>query len=109
MVRCDGASYLDLALQLPMTPDTLDAYQKAADRLLDSCDKRTVADAARLLALYVGHYQRRHGPIGIEALADLTSALPTSDHREDRAEGMRALAAALTLSAGLAHAAIDET
>jgi hypothetical protein len=91
-----------------MTPDTLEAYQQAADRLLDSCDKRTVAEAARLLALYVGHYQRRHGPIGIEALADLTGDLPDGDHRDDRAEGMRALAAALTLSAGLAQAALDE-
>ena len=92
-----------------MTPETLTAYEHVADRLLDTCDKPTVAAAARVLALYVGYYQRRHGPIGIEALADLTSELTTGDHRDDRAEGMRALAAALTLCAGLAQAAADDS
>jgi hypothetical protein len=88
-----------------MTPETLKAYEQVADRLLDTCDKRTLADTARVLALYVGYYQRRHGPVAIEALADLTSESTSGDRREDRAEGMRALAAALTLSAGLAQAA----
>jgi hypothetical protein len=92
-----------------MTPETLKAYEQVADRLLETCEKQTVAEAARVLGLYVGYYQRRHGPIGIEALADLTADSPSANQREDRAEGMRALAAALTLSAGLAQAATDES
>jgi hypothetical protein len=61
-------------------------------------DKTAIAETARLLALYVGHYQRRYGPIDIAALATLRTGTLTDEQAADLAEAMRCLAAALTLA-----------
>ena len=74
-------------------------YRECADRLLAVADPRAIQDAARTLALYVGYYQRRHGPISISALATLSSESAANPEQvADLAEGMRCLAAALTLA-----------
>ena len=73
-------------------------YRECADRLFTVAGTRAVEDAARVLALYVGYYQRRHGLISITALATLSSESPTAEQVADLAEGMRCLAAALTVA-----------
>src|ERR1700687_1274246 len=86
----------------PLTPskdqlERMTDYRECADLLLAVADHRAVADAARTLALYVGHYQRRHGPISLSALLSLSSH-ETAEQVADLSEGMRCLAAALTLA-----------
>jgi hypothetical protein len=73
-------------------------YRECADRLFAIANPRAIEDAARTLALYVGYYQRRHGPISIGALATLSSETASPEQVADLAEGMRCLAAALTLA-----------
>jgi hypothetical protein len=50
--------------------------------------------------LYVGHYQRRHGTISLGALLSLSSH-ETAEEVADLSEGMRCLAAALTLASAV--------
>jgi hypothetical protein len=76
-------------------------YRERTDQLLAMADIRVVADVARTLASYVGHYQRRHGPISLSALLALSDSDPTAEQVEDLSEGMRCLAAALTLASAL--------
>ena len=73
-------------------------YRECADRLFAAAGTRAVEEAARVLALYVGYYQRRHGVISISDLETLSRGSPTIEHAADLAEGMRCLAAALTLA-----------
>jgi hypothetical protein len=73
-------------------------YRECADRLFGLANPRAIEAAARTLALYVGYYQRRHGPISISALATLSSETASPEQVADLAEGMRCLAAALTLA-----------
>jgi hypothetical protein len=80
------------------TLDRLLDYRECADRLFAATSTRAVEQAARVLALYVGYYQRRHGVISISELATLSSESPTAEQAADIAEGMRCLAAALTLA-----------
>jgi hypothetical protein len=87
--------------------ETLNEYEHAADRLLAVSDKSAVARAARVLALYVGYYQLRYGPIGTAALATRDDTLPTAEQIADRVEAMRVLAAALTV-AGVTLSDCDE-
>lgn len=87
--------------------ETLNEYEQAANRLLAVSDKPKVERAARVLALYVGHYQLRHGPIGTAALSVIDTASPTHAQIADRAEAMRVLAAALTI-AGVADSDVED-
>ena len=87
--------------------ETLNEYEQVANRLLAVSDKRAVERAARVLALYVGHYQLRHGPISTAALAAIDTASPTHAQIADRAEAMRVLAAALTI-AGVADSDVED-
>jgi hypothetical protein len=73
-------------------------YRECADRLFAVANPSAIEDAARTLALYVGYYQRRHGPISISALTTLSSETASPEQFADFAEGMRCLAAALTLA-----------
>ncbi|MGZ8230880.1 MAG: hypothetical protein ACXWUS_14680 [Burkholderiales bacterium] len=88
--------------------ETLNEYERLANELLASSDKPAVERAARVLALYVGHYQMRYGPIKTAALAIIDSASPSGPQIADRAEAMRVLAAALTVAAVTASDADDE-
>jgi len=78
--------------------ETLHEYEQTADALLKASPRHAVERAARVLALYVGHYQRRYGLI-----APTDSAVPdfgplTAEQLADRVEGMRVLAAALAVA-----------
>jgi hypothetical protein len=91
-----------------MVHETAKAYEQVADGLLAMCDKQVIAQAARVLGLYVGYYQRRYGPIGTDAFTARSGDSASPEQAADFAEGMRALAAALTLSAGVAQQQDDE-
>jgi len=84
--------------------DTLDQYEQAATQLLASSDKAVIARAARVLAVYVGYYQLRHGPIPPAELATDGEPLRSEEQLAERMEASRILAAALTVASA---AAID--
>ena len=80
--------------------ERLQNYRERADRLLKLAGTRAVEEAARTLALYVGYYQRRHGPIPVNAMLTL-SGTPTVDQIADFSEGVRCLAAVFALTNSL--------
>src|SRR5689334_15197730 len=81
--------------------ETLNQYERTANELLASSDKHAIAQAARLLALYVGYYQLRYGPVPPSALPTGNS-VSTPEEIADRAEAMRVLAAALCITGTIA-------
>jgi hypothetical protein len=54
--------------------DDFRAFYSFADRLIDGASKEDVAEAARLLALNVAHYQQKYGALPFEGFADLLRA-----------------------------------
>jgi hypothetical protein len=56
------------------TPDDLRADFDLTDRLLAGASKKDLAEAARLLALNVGHYQLKFGALPPENFADMLRA-----------------------------------
>jgi len=88
--------------------ETLSHYERTANALLAASGKHAVEHAARVLALYVGHYQRRHGPIDTAALAAPDNGMPTPEQIADRVEAMRVLAAALVIAAAANDAGADD-
>jgi hypothetical protein len=92
----------------PYALDTLNEYEQLANQLLAVSDKKAIERVARALALYVGHYQVRYGPIGIAALTAINNTISTEEQIADRAEALRVLAAALTV-AGIAAGDPAET
>ena len=87
--------------------ETLNEYEQLANQLLVLADPRAIAHAARILALYVGHYQLRYGPIASDALDSINSTSPTAQQVADRVEAMRILAAAIAVAALSLPAADD--
>lgn len=60
-------------------------------------------EAARVLAMHVGYYQRRYGKVPMdETLAALHADNPTPDQLIDASEGMQCLIGILALVTGLA-------
>jgi hypothetical protein len=58
---------------------------------------------ARVLAVHIGHYQRRYGRVPMEeTLARLHTEAPTDEQIADLAEGMQTLVAVLMLATGVA-------
>jgi hypothetical protein len=87
--------------------ETLHEYEHTADALLTVSPRPAVERAARVLALYVGHYQRRHGLLSPTELSIPACGPLTAEQLADRVEAMRVLAAALVL-AGVVDALPDE-
>ena len=83
--------------------DDFRAFYELADRLIDAVGKEDVAEAARLLALNVAHYQLRYGALPLENFADM---LRTETIDEETAKilsaGMQNLVGALGQVTGLA-------
>ena len=77
--------------------EVLNEYERAANELLAVCDKQAVVRAARVLALCVGQYQLRYGPIDSAPVGDMNSPSPTEQQTADRIEALRVLSASLTL------------
>lgn len=86
----------------PEIRDTLYQYQQTADELLARADKAVVERVARILALYVGYYQLRHGPIPPTALPTPDEIVSSPEQLADRVEAMRVLAAALAIASAAA-------
>src|SRR5688572_27379396 len=77
--------------------EVLNEYERLANDLLFVTDNSAIIAAARILALYVGHYQLRYGPIRRDRLDSINSKSPTAQQIAERMEAMRVLSAALTL------------
>jgi hypothetical protein len=77
--------------------EVLGEYERLANDLLFVTDNRAIIAAARILALYVGHYQHRYGPIRRDRMDSINSKSPTVDQIQERIEAMRVLGAALAL------------
>jgi hypothetical protein len=74
----------------------LNEFSKLTDRMLTQSSKETVADAARLLAAQLAHYQRKFGALPTDGVLDL---LGKQDLTEEEAglvaDGLENLAVAL--------------
>ncbi len=78
-------------------------YHELAKRLMAVADKAQIEEAARVLAIHVGHYQRQYGQAPMEeTLAALHADNPTDEQLADAAEGMRCLISVLMLATGVA-------
>src|SRR5687768_5060629 len=77
--------------------EVLSEYERLANDLLFVTDNSAIIAAARILALYVGHYQLRYGPIRRDRLDSINSKSPTAKQIAERIEAMRVLSAALAL------------
>lgn len=80
-----------------MRMEVLSEYERLANNLLFVTDSTAIAAAARILALYVGHYQLRYGPLSSDQLVSINSKSPTAEQIAERIEAMRALGAALAV------------
>lgn len=89
-----------------VVPYKLKDYHELAKQLMAVADKRTIEEAARVLAVHVGYYERRYGKIAMEeTLAALHSEQPTSEQLADLSAGMQCLVAVLVLATGVADEA----
>ena len=75
---------------------TFGQYLKLADQLIENSSKEDIAECARLLALYVAHYQSKHGELPLdETLAMLGANNPNSEQLQLMAKGMEVLVGVL--------------
>lgn len=94
----------------PYRAATLKDYHELSKQLLAVADKATVEEAARVLAVHVGYYQRRYGTVPMEeTLAALHSDNPTGDQLDDLAAGMKCLVAVLALATGVVDGSGGDT
>lgn len=72
-------------------------FSKLTDRMIDEGSKEAVALAAQVLAIQVGHYQRKFGVIPIDEAMDLLEAEGVSDEQAGWiADGLENLAVVLS-------------
>jgi len=84
--------------------DDLRAYFDLADRLIAGAGKEDVAEAARLLALNVAHYQLKYGALPLENFADMLRAQTINpETAELLMTGMQQLVGVLGIVMGLAE------
>jgi hypothetical protein len=84
-------------------PYKLKDYHELAKRLMAIADKAQIEEAARVLAVHVGHYQRRYGKVPMEeTLAALHTDTPNDAQLAATTEGMQCLIAVLMLATGIA-------
>ncbi|MGH8616764.1 MAG: hypothetical protein ACREUW_03670 [Burkholderiales bacterium] len=71
-------------------------FTKLTDRMLAQSSKETVAEAARLLAAQLAHYQRKHGALPSDETIDLLAKQDLTEDEAGRvADGLENLAVAL--------------
>jgi len=69
---------------------------KLTDRMIDDASKEAVAAAARMLAVHLGHYQRKFGAIPLDETIDLMESTGLSEEQAGQvADGLEILAMAL--------------
>jgi len=71
-------------------------FLKLTDKLIDDASKPAIAQAARLLALHVSHYERKFGVLPLEETIDLLER-ETLDEQQAGwiADGLETLAVAI--------------
>ena len=82
--------------------EVFDAYDQLADQLVGGATKEQVAEAARLLAMNLAHYQLKYGdlPIGdFEAM--IRAQVPDEEMQAILSRGMESLVGVLGLVLGL--------
>ena len=68
---------------------TFAQYNKLADQLIEKVSKEDIAEAARLLALNVAHYQSKYGELPLEeTLAMINMDRPNEEQIQLMADGM---------------------
>lgn len=77
-------------------------YYQLANRLLESAEKETIAEVARILAIHVAHFQGKYGKLPMEeTLKILHSVTLTDDELGVAAAGMEYLTAVIAVASGL--------
>jgi hypothetical protein len=67
-------------------------YNKLADYLIEKASKEDVAEAARLLAMNIAHYQSKYGKMPLdETLALIGMTKPNEEQLQFMADGMEIL------------------
>jgi hypothetical protein len=83
--------------------DDFRTFYELADRLIDGASKDDVAEATRLLALNVAHYQQKYGALPFENFAGMLRAEEIdAETAELLSAGMQNLVGALGQVLGLA-------
>jgi hypothetical protein len=68
---------------------TFQQYYKLADQLIEKVSKDNLAECARLMALYVAHYQSKYGELPLsETLAMINTDRPNQEQIEMLTDGM---------------------
>jgi hypothetical protein len=71
-------------------------FLKLTDRMIDDAPKSALAEAARMLAIQVGHYQRKFGALPFEEAIDLLEKETLNDDEASWiADGFEVLAVAI--------------
>lgn len=72
-------------------------FSKLTDRMIDEASKEAIALAAQVLAIQVGHYQRKFGIIPIDEAMDLLEASGLSEEQAGWvADGLENMAVVLS-------------
>lgn len=67
-----------------------------ADRMTNDASREAVVTAARMLAIQLGHYQRKYGALPFDETIDLLESSGLSEDQADRvADGLEILAMAM--------------
>jgi hypothetical protein len=71
-------------------------FLKLTDKMIDDAPKDAIAEAARILAMQIGHYQRKFGVLPFEEAIDLLEKETLDDDEAGWiADGLEALAVAI--------------
>lgn len=77
--------------------ERLVVFSKLTDRMINDASKDTVAMAATVLAIQIGHYQRKYGVIPIDEAMDLLESEGLSEDESSWvADGLENLAVVLS-------------
>lgn len=83
-------------------PYKLKDYHELAKQIMAVADKTGIEEAAQVLAVHFGYYQRRNGKVPMEeTLAALHGDEPVAEQLADLSEGSQSLLAVLCLPLAL--------
>lgn len=74
-------------------------FMRLTDKMVDDGSKNQIAEAARILALQIGHYQRKFGALPIdETMQLLNTAALTEEQAGWVADGLEILTAVIAIA-----------
>ena len=77
----------------------LSQFLRLTDKMVDDVSKSQIAEAARILALQIGHYQRKFGSLPLdETMNLLTAESLTEEEAGWVADGLELLAAVIAVT-----------